>query len=141
MIFKLGKFIYELTHELLNDLKNRTLGNIRKISKQGGTQLSVQSPLQKLLFGNTGQKLRRNKYQNFLTLTNFRWFIWFLTNILSSQSGRSKPACSKFRGVSVFDYQVFECEVLWSALDLKENTNVCFQKKSSNFNRSKLSSL
>ena len=48
-----------------------------------GWRHCVQSPLQKLIFGNSGQKLRKSIYQSFLFLSNFVWFSYFLPNILS----------------------------------------------------------
>ena len=36
-----------------------------------GTQDSAQFPIQKLIFGTSGQNLCKNRYQSFLVLSNF----------------------------------------------------------------------
>ena len=43
------------------------LGNIRRILKLGGdiVRPSAQSPLQKKIFSNSGQKIHKTRYQNF----------------------------------------------------------------------------
>ena len=60
----------------------RKLGIIRKC------QISVdrsplQSPLQKLNFGISSQKVVKNRYESFLVLSNFFGYCYFLPNILS----------------------------------------------------------
>ena len=47
------------------------------------TLVSVQSPLQKLIFGNSCQNLCESRYQNFQVLSSFTWFCYFLQSILS----------------------------------------------------------
>lgn len=46
-------------------------------------QASIQSPLQKLISGESVQKLCKNKYQRFLVLSNFALFSYFRPYILS----------------------------------------------------------
>ena len=46
-------------------------------------KVSVQSPLQKFVIGNSGQNILKNGYQNFLVLSNFAILFYFLQNILS----------------------------------------------------------
>ena len=56
----------------------RKLANRKKIWKLGeDTQVSVQSPLQKLVYGNSIWNLLKNRYQSFLILPNFAWFSCF----------------------------------------------------------------
>ena len=47
------------------------------------TLVSVQSPLQKLIFGNSCQNLCESRYQSFSVLSSFTWFCYFLQSILS----------------------------------------------------------
>ena len=50
----------------------RKLANRKKISKLGEeTQVSVQSPLQKLVYRNSSRNLLKSRYQSFLVLPNF----------------------------------------------------------------------
>ena len=64
----------------------RILGNKEILEKSQiwiQTQLSDQSPFQKLNFGNSSQKTRKSRYQIFLVLSSFTEFFYFVTNILS----------------------------------------------------------
>ena len=63
------------------DLKN--LESVRKKFKFGWRQLSAQSLLEKLNFGNSNQKTGKGRYQTFLVLSNFTEFVYFVSNILS----------------------------------------------------------
>ena len=47
------------------------------------TQLSAQSPFQKLNFGNSSQKTHKSRYQTFLVLSSFIGLLYFVPNILS----------------------------------------------------------
>ena len=51
------------------------------------THASVWSTLQKLIFGNDGQNLRKSRYQSFQVLSNFASFSDFRQNVLSMISG------------------------------------------------------
>ena len=65
LISSIINFVYMLIHDLPNNLKLRILtklGNEKKISKLG-QKTSDQSPLQKLIFGNSGQNLHKSRYQ------------------------------------------------------------------------------
>ena len=44
---------------------------------------SARYPFQKLNFGNSSHKTRKSRYQNFLVLSSFTGFIYFIPNILS----------------------------------------------------------
>ena len=56
----------------------RKLANRKKISKLGeDTQVTVQSPLQKLVYGNSIQNLLKSRHQSFLVLPDFAWFSFF----------------------------------------------------------------
>ena len=44
-------------------------------------QVIVHSLLQKLIFSNTGQNLRKSSYRSIQVLPNFVWFLIFLQNI------------------------------------------------------------
>ena len=67
-------FVFELTDKLPNDFRLRSLGNYKVITKYQNwikTKASVQTPLQNLIFGNSSQKLHKNRYPSFLILFNF----------------------------------------------------------------------
>ena len=69
MISSIGNLVYELPHEFPNDLKFRILGNNEILGKSEiwiDTSPSAKSPSQKLNFGNSSQKTRKSRYQNFL---------------------------------------------------------------------------
>ena len=54
-----------------------------EITRALETQDSAQSLLQKIIFGNSFQNLRKSRYQSSPALSNFPWFSYFLPNILS----------------------------------------------------------
>ena len=56
--------------------KELRLGNIRKVTQLGGTQSIIPVSSEKI-FGNSSQNLRKGRYQIFLVLFNFAWFIFF----------------------------------------------------------------
>ena len=57
------KLVYELPHELPNDLKHRILENQKILEKsQIWVEPSAQSLFQKLNFGNSNQKTRKSRY-------------------------------------------------------------------------------
>ena len=61
-------FVYELAHEWPIDLELRILGNLLRIEKSQNwlePEPSHQSLLQKPIFGNSSQNLRKSRYQNF----------------------------------------------------------------------------
>ena len=71
--------VYELPHDLLNDLTLRILGNKEILVKSQiwvETQPSVQSPFQKLNFGDSNQKTRKSRYKAFLFLSSFIGFLY-----------------------------------------------------------------
>ena len=53
--------IYELPHELLNDLRLRKSGNIKKLSKLHRMLAQCPAPRQKESFANTRRKLLKNR--------------------------------------------------------------------------------
>ena len=62
--------------------------DLRKLGKMRKCQILVersplQSPLQKLNFTISSQKVLKNRYQSFLVLSNFIGDCYFLPNILS----------------------------------------------------------
>ena len=72
-------------HELPNDVRLRILGNKAILGKSQiwvETWPSAQSSFQKLNFGNSSQKTRESKYQNFLVISSFIGFFYFVPNIL-----------------------------------------------------------
>ena len=85
MISSISNLVYELPHELPNDLRLRILGNKEILGKSQicvETEPSTQSPFQKLDFGNSSQKTRKIRYQTFLFLSGFTGFLYFVPNIL-----------------------------------------------------------
>ena len=80
-----SKLVYELPHELPNDLRLGILGNKEMLGKAQiwvETYPSAQSPLQKLNFGNSSQKARKSRYQAFLALCSFTGFLYLIPNAL-----------------------------------------------------------
>ena len=81
----MASLVYELPHELSNNLRLRILGNkeILEKSQNLGGDIWVESPFQKLNFGNSSGKIRKNRYQTFVVLSSFTGFLYFVPNILS----------------------------------------------------------
>ena len=76
--------VYELPHELPNELRHRILGNKEILGKcQIWVQTSAQSPFQKLNFGNSIQKTLKSRYQTFIVLPSFTGFLYFVPSFLS----------------------------------------------------------
>ena len=75
-----------MTHELLNNLGLRKLGNIQKTLKFGWVEgePSAQYPFQKLSFDNGSQKTRKSEYQALLVPSKFTGFLFLVPIILSS---------------------------------------------------------
>ena len=74
---KISREVYELLQELPNNFRLRILGNQEIFEKSQisvETQPSVQSPFQKLNFGNSSQKTRSSRYQTLLYLSIFTTF-------------------------------------------------------------------
>ena len=85
MISSIANLLYELPHELPNDLRLRILGNKEILVKSQiwvETEPSAQSPFQKLNLGSSSQKTRKGRYQTFLVLSSFTGFLYFVPNIL-----------------------------------------------------------
>ena len=69
-----NNFLYEVPHELPNDLRIRKLRNIWITQNWVGTQPSSQIDLKKCIFGNNN---RKSRYQSFLLLSRFARFFTF----------------------------------------------------------------
>ena len=85
MISSIANLVYELPHELPNDLKLRMLGNKEILGKSQiwvEIKSSAQSPFQKLNFGSSSKKTGKSRYQTFLVLFSFTGFLNFVPNIL-----------------------------------------------------------
>ena len=79
--------VYELLHELPNDLRFRFLGS-QELSEKSQiwmeTEPSTQSPFDKLaLVVAVKKKTRKNRYQFFLFLSSFTGFLHFVPNNVS----------------------------------------------------------
>ena len=86
MVSGIANLVYELPHELPNGLRLRILGNkeiLRKSQIWVETYSSTQSPFHKINFGNSSAKRRKSRYQNFLDLSSFTGFLYFVPHILS----------------------------------------------------------
>ena len=80
-----ANLVYELPHELPNDLRLRILGNKEILGKSQilvEIQPSAQSPFHKLNFGNSSQKTHKSRYQTFLFLSSFTGFLCFVPDLL-----------------------------------------------------------
>ena len=67
-----------------NNLRPRILENKRNWGKSQNWmvwQRSAQSRFQNLIFGNSDQKLDKDRYQSFLILFHFAWFILYLAQV------------------------------------------------------------
>lgn len=72
---------YKFLYNLPNKLRLLILGNSeikRKSQNWVETKASIQPPFKILLFGNSGQNLRKNRYQSSLVLFGFAWFSYLL---------------------------------------------------------------
>ena len=79
MISSIANLVYELPHELPNNLRLRILRNTEILGKsQIWVKPSVQSPFQKLNFGSSSQKTCQSRYQTFLDLSSFTGFLLFV---------------------------------------------------------------
>ena len=80
MISGTANLLYELPYELPNDLRLRILGNKEILGK---SQIWVEtfSPPE-INFGSSSQKTRKSRQQNFLVLSSFTGFLYFVPNIL-----------------------------------------------------------
>ena len=77
--------VYELPHDLPNNLRLTILGNKEILGKSQvwvETFPSAQSPFQKLNFGTTPKSIRKSRYQTFLAKSSFTGFLYFVPNIL-----------------------------------------------------------
>ena len=82
----IGNLVYELPHELPNDLRLRVLVNKKILGKSQiwvETQPSTPSPSQKSKLWQQQSKTRESRYQTFLVLLSFTRFLYFVPNILS----------------------------------------------------------
>ena len=78
--------VYEFAHDLSNDLRLEILRNLEILQKSQisvETEPSAQFLSQKLNFCNSSQKIRQSRYQSFVVLSNYIWFLYFIPNILS----------------------------------------------------------
>ena len=74
--------LYELPQELPNDLRLRILGNREILRKRAiCVEPSAQSAFWKLSFCNSSPKAPKSRYQTFLFLSSFIWFLCFIPNI------------------------------------------------------------
>ena len=90
MISGIENLVYELSHELPNDLRVRILGNKKILGKSQlwvDTSPSAKSLFQKLNIGSSSQKTRKSRYQTFLVLSSFTGFLYFVRNVLPRVMG------------------------------------------------------
>ena len=78
----------------------------RKIELE--TKARVQSTLQKLKFGNSGQKLLKIRYQSFLVFSNFAWSSYFLPILLSPIACRDKSLHITHTSKSPWIFKLFQ---------------------------------
>ena len=86
VISSIANLVYELPHELPNDLRLRILGNKEILGKSRiwvETLPTAQSPLQKLNSGSSSQKIRKSRYLTLLALSSFTGFLYSVPNISS----------------------------------------------------------
>ena len=82
LISSIINLVYELPHQLLNDLRLESLGNqelIENFQIWVETYRSAQSPFQKVTFGNINQKVRKSSikvFQSYPVLLDFLFEIY-----------------------------------------------------------------
>ena len=71
---------------------------------------SAQSHFQKLNFGNSSQKIAKNRYQSLVVLSNITGFVYFIPNVLS----KNVVDCHCVKNVQKrrFSWSVFSC--IWT---------------------------
>ena len=83
MVSSIANLVYELSSELLDNLRLRILGKKKILGKyQIWVEPSAQSLFHKLNFGNSSQKKRKSRCQTFLYLSSFTGFLYFAPNVL-----------------------------------------------------------
>ena len=96
-----AKLVYELPHELPNDIGLRILGNKETLG-QSQTWVQIQPcaqfPPQKPYFGNNSQKIRKSRYQTLIALSNL------------TESPHSAPN-TPFRIVEAKEAKIIGCHV------------------------------
>ena len=81
----IANLVYELPHELQNDLRLSIWWNKETFGKSEiwvETWSSAQPPFHKLNFGNSRQKPPKSRYQTFVVLSSSTGFLYFDPNIL-----------------------------------------------------------
>ena len=82
-VSSISNLVYDLPHQLPNDVRLRILGNKEILGKSQiwvETKSSIKSPFQILNFGNSNQKTRKSRYQTFFFLPSFTAFPYFVPN-------------------------------------------------------------
>ena len=117
VISSIAKVVYDLPHELPKELRLRILGNKEMLGK---SQIWVQSPFQKLIFGNSSQKTCKCRYQTFLVMSSFTGFLYFVPNNMLSEIvvPSQTPSRSSHRRCSVKEQFLKSCEI--------SQENICF---------------
>ena len=85
LISSITNFAYNLPLEFLYDRRLRIPGNQKRLEKPQiwvETQPTACLPFQKQHFGNSSQKVCKNRYQSFTALLNFTRFLYFVPDIL-----------------------------------------------------------
>ena len=90
LISSITNLLYELPHELPNDLRLRKLGNIRKISNLGGHIAQYLVSLQELRICEQQLKNTQKQIPNLFFLSSFTGLIHFVPNILSGIVARNQ---------------------------------------------------
>ena len=104
LITSIAKLVYELPHELPNNLRLRIFRNqeiLKKYKSQIDTQPSVQSPFKNLNFANSSYKTPKNRYQTFLFLSSFTGLLHFIPKNLS---GIVDKLCKVYRCSVIIDF-------------------------------------
>ena len=117
LISSITILVYELPHELPNDLRLKILRVqeiLEKKIKIGWRQNLMPVAFKKFDFGNNSQNSRKNRYQTFLFLFNFTGFPYFAANILSRLSAQA-DFCS-FLSQFLFKLQFFDILYSFKAL-------------------------
>ena len=95
---RITNLVYELLNELPKDLRLAILGNYEILENRYWWRYSIASSLSSRNWTLViNPKIRRSRYQNFLVLSNFTGFLYFVQNIFSGIVGPGYGSTSPLR--------------------------------------------
>ena len=89
------------------------------------TEENAQSSFQKQNFGNSIQKLRKSKYQSFLVITSFAWFLYF---IFISSFYRIENVSKSGKSVRIWSYSALHFPAFGLNME-RYSASLCIQSE------------